>query len=44
VVVTECTSYADADGLFRSQGYSLHRKTGNPEYGNLIYVRGGAPP
>jgi len=39
VVVTECTSYADPDGLFRSMGYAFVTKTGNQQYGNLIYAR-----
>lgn len=39
VVVTECTSYTDAMGLFGSCGYMYHTKTGNPEYGNLVFVR-----
>jgi len=39
VVITECTSYADAAKLFGDNGYSFYRMTGNPQYGNLIYVR-----
>lgn len=39
VIVTECTSYANADGLFGDAGYKFLTKTGNPEYGNYIYIR-----
>lgn len=39
MVVTECTSYANAEELFGKYGYRLLTKTGNPVYGNLIYVR-----
>lgn len=41
LVITECTSYAGEVSLFTNQGYSLLKKTGNPEYGNLIFARGG---
>lgn len=37
VIVTECTSYADAPGLFAQHGYRLLARTGNPEYGNFIF-------
>lgn len=40
LVVTECTSYADAEGLFGSYGYELIARTGNPDYGNLIFAQG----
>lgn len=39
MIVTESTSYADADGLFVPFGYKYVTKTGNPQYGNFIYVR-----
>lgn len=43
VIVTECTSYSNANDLFGSHGYSFYRMTGNPQYGNLIYVKGTVP-
>jgi FkbM family methyltransferase len=39
MIVTESTSYTDADGLFIPYGYRYLTKTGNPQYGNFIYVR-----
>lgn len=39
LVVTECTSYANPNQLFGEYGYRFLTKTGNPEYGNLIYAR-----
>lgn len=39
VIVTECTPYSGHGPLFGEYGYSLYRKVGNKEYGNLIYVK-----
>ena len=38
MIVTECTSYQDPINLFADYGYQLLTKTGNPEYGNFIFV------
>jgi len=38
MIVTECTSYQDPVNLFSDYGYRLLAKTGNPEYGNFIFV------
>jgi FkbM family methyltransferase len=39
LIVTECTSYKGDLTIFADQGYSLIKKTGNPDYGNLILAR-----
>ncbi|MCJ7805603.1 FkbM family methyltransferase [Patescibacteria group bacterium] len=40
LIITELTSWAGDNTLFLNSGYSLIKKTGNPEYGNLIFARG----
>jgi FkbM family methyltransferase len=39
LIITECTSWAGDNTLFLNSGYSFIKKTGNPEYGNLIFAR-----
>ena len=39
LVITECTSYANANKLFYDYGYTFMAKIGNEMYGNLIYFR-----
>lgn len=39
LIVTESTSYEDAEALYSRYGYSLLARTGTPEYGNLIFSR-----
>jgi FkbM family methyltransferase len=44
LIITECTSWAGDNTIFLNSGYSLIKKVGNPEYGNLIFARGGNLP
>ena len=40
LIITECTSWAKDNTLFLNEGYSLLKRVGNPDFGNLIFARG----
>jgi len=39
LIVCECTSFLDANGLFNKHGYTLIARTGERPHGNFFFSR-----